>query len=1269
MSQLALTLARAHHNRQLLSNWFLDERLRQDAVWSEAAGPAASVRAQLRALFARERDALTRANEAQTEARWVRPVLDALGWGYEVQSVSQRQGAKQVPDYALFASADGARAAAAQGGGDRRLIYKRAAGVLEAKRWERDLDAHGPGTDTRVPSGQIVNYLVRTEQRWGVLTNGREWRLYTRDADFADSVYFAVDLPALLGDDPLALGGSNDVIPAAEAFRYFWLFFAPRAFEVHPDGRRWLDLARESSTSYARRVEEALKPRAYRAVTALVRGFVHASGRDPRALSADPDEGRVVLDNALTLLFRLLFLLYAESRDLLPVRTHPAYRDKSLFALRTRAAHTRDAGTTLWPRGRDFWNDLHDLFRIVDGHDEWRVTGIPVYNGGLFDPAKHPWLETHHVTDPQLAEAIDLLSRIEDPEDGRLHLVDFAPLDVRHLGSIYEGLLEYVVRTADAPLPAILEGGRVVRDTVAAGELYLATDKGERHASGSYYTPDYVVQYIVEQALGPLVEGRSATEILALRVVDPAMGSGHFLVAATAFLARAAVRAAADVPQLDLGPGGHPSPDHLRRLVVERCIFGVDRNRRAVELAKLSLWLATVQRDKPLNFLDHHLKHGDALLGARVRDLGGAPGRRGREAALEAAGQFNAFEGAYRAKLRQALALLSHLATTASDTLEQIARKEQYYAQADTLLQRFRDVADVWTSAWLGNAVTGDQYARAIDALRASPEAWDAVRAEPWFAAAKALWRTHRFFHWDVEFGEAFYDEDASDRERPGFDAVLGNPPYVRMEGFRPIKDFLRARYATYEARADLYVYFIERSLDVLRDGGEYGVIVSNKFLRANYGRPVRALLGREAAVREIVDLGGLPVFPEATVRAALLFARGGRASAVHPRWGEVDRLDPERFAESVERSLVTLDATAIGGEDWGLAPVAVASLMARLEQTCVPLGEVVGGQICWGVKTGLNEAFVLDGAMRDRLIAEDPRSAQLIKPLVVGEEVRRYHLDRGDLSLIYVPPGCNLDAFPAVLRHLGQYREALERRATAGSHGWYELQQPQAAYAAMFAGPKIVYPEIANGPRFAIDRAGYVINNKCFAIPGERWSLLGILNSRAAFFLLTHVGARLEGAGDAARFVEHRAQYMERLPIPRVAPTTSDSTRAELGRWLRSLYARGVRLAGVEPDIPDDIRALGPRLATLPDVRRVALFGSWARGEAHADSDVDLLVVREGNGDRASRRLHLRRHLGDVARPLDLRVYSPEEVTALVDSGGFLAHVLPESITLHERS
>ncbi len=1261
-----LQFAPAYGNRQLFSNHFLETRLRRDRQWDECAGAARALRERVREVYRREGDTLTAANEAQTEEHLLRPVLQALGWGYEVQPRSQRLGATQFPDYALFATDEDARRAAA--GRERRSVLKQALAVLEAKRWDRPLDARGGPGDlepNRVPSTQIVNYLFRAEQPWGILTNGREWRLYNRDVDFADTAYFSLDLAALLGDEPLALTEEGATIRAEEAFRYFYLFFAPPSFRPDQHGLRWVDNARADSLSYARAVEAELKPRAYRAVTALCAGFAASAGVDAALLRRDETLGRTILDNSLTLLFRLLFVLFAEARDLLPVRTNPTYRSKSLLQLRERAKRVRDEEQTCFPHGRDFWNDLADLFQIIDGHPDWRLDGLPVYDGGLFDPDRHPWLENHYVPDPQLAEAIDLLSRASDPDTRSLHYVDYGPLDVRHLGSVYEGLLEYVLRVADATLPEIREKGRVIRTAVPEGDVYLANDKGERKVTGSYYTPDYVVQYIVERTLAPLVERRRAGEILSVRVLDPAMGSGHFLVAATAYLVRAAVAAVDADDQGSLGELAHLDPEHVGRLVVERCIFGVDRNPRAVELAKLSLWLATVEKNKPLNFLDHHLKVGDSLLGGRIERMSRPPAR-GKAARLEAAGQYNAFGDALALALRQAVGMTRQIEATATDSLRDVALKKKLLAEADRLLDRARFVGDVWCATFFGLSIDEDRYAALLGALKSDRQQWGEASAIVDAEALARLRAKHVFFHWEVEFGEAFHDAETGHRlERPGFDAVMGNPPYVRMEEFKGIKDFLRQEYETYATRSDLYVYFIERSLELLRDGGEYGAIVSNKFLRANYGKKLRGLIGRIGRVREIVDFAGSGVFPEATVRPALVFVRKGGA-AVPARFAELGEFDDLRIA--VEKAAFELNPGTLAGEEWQLVDRRTAEILARLPALGEPLGKMLPSGICWGIKTGLNEAFWIDRATRERLIAEDARSAEVIKPLVIGDDVRHYHIRSADRWLLYLPHGVDIRRYPAVEAHLAPFRERLERRAT--EQAWYELQQPQKAFRNIYERPKIVYPIITREPRFGLDKGGRFVNDKCFVLATDDGSVLALLNSRLCFFYLRNAAARLEGPAGSDAYIELRAQYMERVPIRQVAERTPERTRQELGRWLEGLYYRGLRKAGIEPEVPEEIRELGARIGALKGVEEVRLIGSWGRGHPRPDSDLDLLVVVQPDGGKAAWRERIRERLAGAPRPVDLHVYTPAEIERWrAVPGSFVGHVLEEGVRLDDGS
>ena len=478
-----------------------------------------------------------------------------------------------------------------------------------------------------------------------------------KDSSYRLDVYFELDLVQAIEEQNLA------------AAIFFTLFFRQQAFRADGQGRHFLQDALTASARYTLELENDLRDNAYKALEHLIQGFI-----EPGANKLSVDDLPAIYTNSLYLLYRIIFLFYGESRDLLPI-ANPEYQKYSLTQFARDVATRLDSGYKAAPMTDEYWSRLKRLFAIINGSqpdlNQW--LGVPRYNGGLFNPALHPFLETHFVGDRYLLAAIDVLARREvgdKKSDIRRENVDYRTLGVRQLGSIYEGLLEYQPQRATEPMVAVKKtkgeewlpvsqkpAKAQVLDTRAVGDIYLVTDKGERKATGSYYTPDYIVKYIVEQTLGPLVaqvkaalqpspkpsegfthpskplakpsEGsanRFATEILKLNVVDPAMGSGHFLVEATDFLARAiatdesvTVTEAAAIPDDDLV--------YWRRQVVEACIYGVDKNPMAVELAKLSLWLVTVARDKPLSFLDHHLRHGDSLVGARLADLERLPTR------------------------------------------------------------------------------------------------------------------------------------------------------------------------------------------------------------------------------------------------------------------------------------------------------------------------------------------------------------------------------------------------------------------------------------------------------------------------------------------------------------------------------------------------------------------------------------------------------------------------------------------------------------------
>ncbi len=638
--QQNLGLSPAHHNQFLFSDHYLNNLLPEDPHWADALPEAEALLRWLQDLFTREQPQLTHYNEAQLEEHWFRPIFPQLGHVFERQaSVPGLERNIHRPDYVFFPH-ETARQAAVQA--QRTSDYAaHALAVGEVKAWDVSLAKKAAGGEGRFdqqnPSFQIDYYLRAAGLEWGVLSNGRLWRLVHHDTSQRLSIYYEVDLVDLLTRSD------------ASALRYFTLFFRQAAFLPNEQGRCFLDDALAQSNQYAVALENDLRENVYQALEQLMQGFYDLPGNQ-----LSPDDLPHIYENSLYLLYRFLFILYAESRGLLPL-DNPRYAQN--YSLKRLKEEIAGLSSPLHSRTTRYWDDIQTLFQIINGDDAGlnREIGVPRYNGGLFNPALHPFLAEKKVGDRAMIEAIDLLCRRQTPS-GRREFVDYRTLSVRHLGSIYEGLLEYQPRLAQEAVAAVREGkgerwrpaaaveGMRILDRRQPGEIYLETDRGERKATGSYYTPQYIVEYIVQNTLGPLVEEARqrvaelsqaarnkadqhaarqtlVDEILALKVLDPAMGSGHFLVEATEFLALAL----ATDPYAQSAASAEEDLTHWRRQLVERCIYGVDKNPLAVELAKLSLWLSTVAADRPLSFLDHHLKCGDSLVGARVSELGWAP--------------------------------------------------------------------------------------------------------------------------------------------------------------------------------------------------------------------------------------------------------------------------------------------------------------------------------------------------------------------------------------------------------------------------------------------------------------------------------------------------------------------------------------------------------------------------------------------------------------------------------------------------------------------
>ncbi len=1124
-------------NRSLFSNYYLDSLIVEQPQWAQTPDIESDY-AAIKNLFDAVAPDAELLKEAQTERQFIQPLLEQLGHIFEVQPTLQTSQGTREPDYAFFASEGVLKTA--QSHINTNQFFKTALAVGDAKAWSRNLDrkAQGGGDPftNQNPSYQIDCYLRGADKDWGILTNGRQWRLYHRQTSYRLDSFYEVDLAALLTQN-------RDL----EAFRYFYCLFRRDAFIPDASGTSFLDRVLMESQQYTVGVSDDLKNRVYDALRLLIDGFLNYPRN--RFDTANPPLGEIHT-NSLILLYRVLFILYAESRDLLPLNNRDYALQYSLDYLATDIHEKLDGGIAFAPGASRYWTGLRQLFTLIN--DGWE-DHIPQYNGGLFNPKQHPFLERYEIDDNALAQVIELLTRTEKGER-----IAYRDLDVRHLGDIYEGLLEYQPQIADQDLSIVSKKGS---ETVAPksspnqevayseGAVYLLTDKGERKATGSYYTPDYIVRYIVENTLAPLCEGKTVDEILSLKILDPATGSGHFLVGVVDYLAEELITHP-DAPYITETTDAETELAYWRRRVVESCVYGVDLNPMAVELAKLSLWLHTVAKGEPLSFLDHHIRCGNSLIGAKIESLPNLPELRGKRRRSASQSQTEILmEFPFTDRVATAIGHYLMIEEIESRTAKQIHAKEDKLETAQKMLRSHKGVANLWTSIYFGNDVSQSTYHQALNALRSQNT--DILENLLSYQQAQEIAAEKQFFHWEIEFPEVFRDKYGREKDNPGFDAAIGNPPYIRQEALGDAKPFL-ATYQTYSGIADLYVYFVEQAHELMREHGRFGMITSNKFMRAKYGKSLRAYLSTNTVLNEIVDFGELPVFEGAAAMTAILLTLRESVDIQTFRLTQIQTLDFDSLQAEVDRIGEQLDQDALG-ENWTLATADEIKILNKIRESSITLTEYCDGQIQYGIKTGFNEAFIIDAATRDYLVDEDPRSAEIIKPCVVGDDIRKYEIQFRERYLIWTYIGVPIEQYPAVLNHLKQFQEQLEKRQDQGDH-WWELRS--CSYYDDFEKPKIVYPIIAKEPRFSLDLDDYFVNDKCFIIPQHDWYFLALLNSYL-LFEIAKLSVSVLGDPNAGGRLELRAVHLQHLPIRRINFTTPTDERDRQLEKAKTLYQR----------------------------------------------------------------------------------------------------------------
>ncbi len=675
------------------------------------------------------------------------------------------------------------------------------------------------------------------------------------------------------------------------------------------------------------------------------------------------------------------------------------------------------------PNGPRVYPRLVELFRRADAR----------YNSGIFHfenekgQSEEPDLLTPALTvdGPPLRDIIKSLYYPESP-------YEFSVLPAEILGQVYEQFL-----------------GKVIRLT--AGHRAQVEDKPEvKKAGGVFYTPSYIVDYIVKHTLGALLDGKTIDQARGtrggapVRVLDPACGSGSFLIVAYQLLldwyleryeeGDPEKHAKGKSPVLYRSPGGWRLTTREKRRILLDHIYGVDIDPQAVEVTKLSLALKVLENESEQT-------------------------------------------------------LTSQLS-----------------------LFRERALPDLGANIKCGNSLIGPDFYEDTQLSLLDDEERYRVNV----------------FDWEREF--PFIGAGG------GFDAVIGNPPYIRQEGLREFKDYFARTYEVYHGVADIYAYFIEKAIKLTRKDGYFSFIVANKWLRANYGEPLRRWLKARNIV-EILDFGDLPVFQRATTYPCIIRLRGMRKPAREFRAVRVGTLDFADLSAYVDEHAHTVAVDSLDDAGWSLADERSQALLEKIKAAGVPLGTYVEGKIYYGIKTGYNKAFVIDEVTRRRLVEEDPKSAEVIKPFLVGRDIKRYGHPSADRFLIFTRRGISIKNYPAIERYLSKHKDRLIPKPKGcsgkewkgrkpGNYQWYEIQDT-VDYFIEFEKPKIIVPAIVQRASYQYDTNAYYSNDKTTIIPTEDMYLLGVLNSKVPDYVMHNISSTKQGG-----YFEYKPMYLSQLPI-----------------------------------------------------------------------------------------------------------------------------------------
>ena len=738
------------------------------------------------------------------------------------------------------------------------------------------------------------------------------------------------------------------------------------------------------------------------------------------------------------------------------------------------------------------WHNFRGLFKAVDTGNPF--LDIPPYNGGLFAPDEA--LDALKVSD-KLVEKFSVLAGYDYEQE----------VSVTVLGRIFEQSI--------SDLEHIASLGNIDNFKLSTDKVILSSPKkgsvgGKRKRDGVVYTPDHITRFIVDKTLTPVIVERFNAIYAQFRV-----GAGAYET------------------------WRKPSKDEKA---------GAPKSTDVADVTEYWFWKAWETCLTTLRVCDPACGSG-AFLVAAFDVL--------KEAYIQLNIKIRELDPASVLNIDISHTILKNNlfgVDINSESIE-ITKLSLWLKTAE----RDHKLAGLEANFYQGNSLVAD---KALDPLafdwQASYPSIFAINKE----APQAINTPATAENCNILRG---FDAAAGAQSatESGFDVILGNPPYVRQELFTNLKPYLQQHYSAYHGVADLYVYFYELGLNkLLRTGGRLGYISSSSFFKTSSGEPLRRLLRQQGQIETLVDFGDWQVFEGVTTFPAVVVVKKiDPNDALPAQFLQLTAFVPDLNAYFEEHKQSLNLAQLSGGEgiavgeaaEWQIEGSEAAALRLKLTNGHPSLKEVVGSPL-YGIKTGLNDAFVIDRATRDKLVFADLGSEPLLKPYIEGKDINRWQVENEDRWLIFTQRGTDIEKYPALKAHLELFRTQLEPKPDdwkpsamqpewlgrkGGKYKWFEIQDT-VAYSNEFAKPKIVYPEISQGAKFAYESESLFLANTTYCLRSDEPWLIALLNSKTLWFYLKGVCSALRGGEWRLRML---GQQIETLPIP----AATEAQQAEL--------------------------------------------------------------------------------------------------------------------------